>query len=257
MPEMRSAMRGATIGDVTTFERGDIRLCYDEYGSGFPLLLIAPGGMRSEVSFWERTEWNPIEQLSPTYRVIAMDQRNAGRSTGPISGSDGWHTYTLDQLALLDHLGVDRFHVAGMCIGGPYIMGLIEAAPERVASAVFFQTIGLTDNRDAFYDMYDDWANELRPQRRDVTDTDWAGLREAMYGGDDFMFNVSEDFVSSCETPLLVLLGNDVYHPEETSRQIAKLAPNATLIEEWKEGAAKEAAKEAVAAFFSEHTPSS
>ena len=187
-------MRGATIGDVTTFERGDIRLCYDEYGSGFPLLLIAPGGMRSEVSFWERTEWNPIEQLSPTYRVIAMDQRNAGRSTGPISGSDGWHTYTLDQLALLDHLGVDRFHVAGMCIGGPYIMGLIEAAPERVASAVFFQTIGLTDNRDAFYDMYDDWANELRPQRRDVTDTDWAGLREAMYGGDDFMFNVSRGF---------------------------------------------------------------
>ena len=41
-------------------------------------------------------------------------------------------------LALLDHLGIDRFHVAGMCIGGPYIMGLIQAAPQRVFEATHF-----------------------------------------------------------------------------------------------------------------------
>ena len=90
------------------FERGDTKLYYEEHGSGFPLLLIAPGGMRSSVSFWDKVAWNPITQLSPNYRVIAMDQRNAGQSTAPISGSDSWHTYTEDQLALMDHLGVDQ-----------------------------------------------------------------------------------------------------------------------------------------------------
>jgi pimeloyl-ACP methyl ester carboxylesterase len=111
------------------FKRDDIELYYEEHGAGFPILLIAPGGMHSAVAFWERTPWNPITQLAPHYRVIAMDQRNAGQSVAPIRATDSWHVYTTDQLALLDHLDVDRFHVAGMCIGGPYIMGLIQAAP--------------------------------------------------------------------------------------------------------------------------------
>ncbi|MDG2114592.1 MAG: alpha/beta hydrolase, partial [Actinomycetota bacterium] len=120
------------------FEDGDVRIHYQESGEGFPVLLIAPGGMRSEMSYWEGTPWNPITHLSPHYRMIAMDQRNAGQSTAPVSTDDTWETYTRDQLALMDHLGIDRFHVAGMCIGGPYIMGLIDAAPERVASGVVF-----------------------------------------------------------------------------------------------------------------------
>ena len=44
-------------------------------------------------------------------------------------------------------------------------MGLIESAPQRVASAVLFQTIGLSNNREAFYEMFDGWANELKPSR--------------------------------------------------------------------------------------------
>ena len=79
---------------MPTFKRNDIELYYEEHGKGFPILLIAPGGMRSAVSFWERTPWNPIAQLSPTYRVIAMDQRNAGHSVAPIRATDSWHVYT-------------------------------------------------------------------------------------------------------------------------------------------------------------------
>ena len=80
------------------FQNNDTKLYYEDYGSGFPILLIAPGGMRSAVTFWDRVAWNPIEQLSPKYRVIAMDQRNAGQSTGPIGADDSWHTYTQDQI---------------------------------------------------------------------------------------------------------------------------------------------------------------
>ena len=214
------------------------------------MLLIAPGGMRSAIPYWERTPWNPIEHLSGSYRVIAMDQRNAGESKAPISGDDGWHTYTADQIALVDHLGIDRFHVGGMCIGGPYCMGLIQAAPTRVVSAVLFQPIGLDDNREAFYQMFDGWADELRRTSHPaIPDEDWSRFRSNMYDG-DFLFNVDRDFVRTCQTPLLVLAGNDLYHPASTSREVAALAPNAELIESWKEGQAAEAAKDRVAAFL-------
>ena len=73
------------------FKRDDVELYYEEHGAGFPILLVAPGGMRSAVAFWERTPWNPITQLAPRYRVIAMDQRNAGQSVAPIRATDSWH----------------------------------------------------------------------------------------------------------------------------------------------------------------------
>jgi len=236
------------------FQRDDVQLYYEEHGAGFPVLLIAPGGMRSAAALWQGTPWNPIEQLAPYYRVIAMDQRNAGQSVAPIRATDSWHVYTADQLALLDHLGVERFHVAGMCIGGPYIMGLIQAAPQRVASAVLFQTIGLHNNRQAFFEMFDSWATDLKPKRPEVSEEAWESFKKTMYGG-DFLFNVSREFVSACQTPLLVLMGNDLHHPAETSREVAALAPHATFIEHWKEPAYQPTAQKAVEEFLAQHTP--
>jgi len=239
---------------MATFEHGDATIHYEEHGSGYPVLLIAPGGMRSSIGVWANAPWNPVEQLSTEFRVIAMDQRNAGLSTAPVSGSDGWHTYTADQLRLLDHLGIDRCHVAGMCIGGSYILGLLEAAPERFTAAVLFQPIGFDDNRAAFLEMFDAWADELRPGHPEATEDDWASFRRTMYGG-DFTFNSSREFVRGCQTPMLVLKGADVYHPTSTSLEIAELAPNATLIDDWKEGPARDAARAAVAEFLMKHTP--
>ncbi|MCZ6643962.1 MAG: alpha/beta hydrolase [Gammaproteobacteria bacterium] len=239
---------------MPVFERGDTSIYYEEQGSGFPVLLIASGGMRSAIPFWDSAPWNPIEQLRGDYRVIAMDQRNAGKSTAPVKATDSWHVYTEDQLALMDHLGVEKFHVAGMCIGGPFCMGLVQTAPDRVASAVLFQTIGLHENREAFFAMFDDWAKDLKPERPEVAASDWDSFRQSMYGG-EFLLNVSRDFVAGCETPLLVLCGNDLYHPEVISREVAELAPNAEFVEHWKEGEDRLAAKARVAAFLVANTP--
>ncbi|HJN42563.1 MAG: alpha/beta hydrolase [Vicinamibacterales bacterium] len=220
------------------------------------MLLIAPGGMRSAIPFWERGPWNPIEEISARYRVIAMDQRNAGESKAPVHGGDGWHTYTADQLALMDHLGVDRFHVLGMCIGGPYSMGLIQASPARVPSAVLIQPIGLDGNRAAFYEMFDGWADELRATSHSaVADREWTRFRSNMYDG-DFLFNVDRDFVRACQTPLLVLAGNDLYHPASISREVAQLAPHAQLIQRWKEAPDVDAAKRQIVSFLARHDPS-
>ena len=236
---------------------GDASIHYNDTGPSeraerLPLLLIAPGGMRSAIGFWDNTPWNPITELGAGRRVVAMDQRNAGASTAPVSADDGWHSYTADQLGLLDQLGIDRFHVAGMCIGGPYVMALIQAAPERVASATLMQTIGLADNRQAFYDMFDSWADKLAPGSG-VAAGDWQSFRGNMYDSDDFLFVVGDDFVRRCATPLLVLEGDDLYHPRQSSERIRDLAPQVTYLRDWKEGDGRAAAMIAFAEFLGRH----
>ena len=241
---------------MPVFTKNEVRIHFEEIGTGFPVLLFAPGGMRSAIPFWETQPWNPIEVLSPHFRVIAMDQRNAGQSTAPVSEENGWHSYTSDHLALLDHLGIERTHLLGGCIGGPYCMGVVKRASERVAAAVLQQPIGLSsENREAFYEMFDSWAAELRKVYPEVQDRAWSGFRERMYGGSAFLFNVDRDFIRVCPTPLLVLMGNDLYHPAEISREIVDLAPKAELVEQWQDPDTVGQAVERVLRFLREHTP--
>ena len=239
---------------MPTFQRDAVSIHYEVHGSGFPVLLFAPGGMRSAISFWRGAEWDPVAALSPHFRVIAMDQRNAGGSRAPVTAEDGWHTYAEDHLALLDHLGIDKVHLLGGCIGGPYCFGVIERAPARVAAAVLQQSIGNDgNNRDIFFAMFDDWADGLRGAMPEVAAEAWASFRANMFD-QPFLYNVSRDFVASCRTPLLVLMGSDAYHPEATSREIAALAPNARLVEQWKNAAA-DGTVETVVDFLKAHTP--
>ncbi|MEL6343570.1 MAG: alpha/beta hydrolase [Myxococcota bacterium] len=239
------------------FERDNASLFYSVSGKpdGFPVLLIAPGGMRSSLVRWSAVvPWDPMANLDD-YRVIAMDQRNAGRSTAPVTVSTDWDTYTADQLALLDHLGVTEFHVIGMCIGGPYIMGLLRHAPQRVQSAVMFQPIGLDNNRDAFFELFDGWAAELRSQHPEANEEDWVSFRKAMFGG-DFLFNASREDVAACVHPILLFQGQDAYHPPSTSDAFAVLAPNVTYVEEWKAPEHEQAVDFTVKRFLRQHTPS-
>ena len=237
---------------MPVFNGKEAKIYYEIIGNGPPILLLAPGGMRSSGPFWEKVPWNPIPLLAKDYTLIVMDQRNAGKSSGEIAGDNGWQTFTEDQIELVDELGLDRFHVMGMCIGGPYAMGLIDALADRIRSAVIFQTIGLDNNRQAFFDMFDSWAEELKPRFPTIKESEWISFRSNMFDG-DFLFNVSEDFVRECQTPLLVLMGKDLYHPEQSSRKLAELAPNARLVEHWKEAPHSDSAKSEIKKFLAEH----
>ena len=240
---------------MPTFTLGEINIHFEEYGEGTPLLLIAPGGMRSAISMWSHGPWNPIEALQDHYRIIAMDQRNAGDSIAPVAEGDNWDTYTQDQLALMDHLGIAQFHVAGMCIGGPYILNLIKHAPERITSALVLQTIGRDENRDIFFAMYDMWADDLLAAKSDNFNPEaMASLRFNMFDNDLPLFSVEDAFVSECQTPMLVFAGNDVYHPNSSSKHLAALAPNAELIDDWKEGAAIAAGLNRAMQFLQAHS---
>jgi pimeloyl-ACP methyl ester carboxylesterase len=223
------------------FDRAGASLYYELHGleptadsRAFPVVLFAPGGMRSSIELWSRAPWSPLRELAPDRQVIGLDQRNAGRSTAPVGASDGWETYSADHLALLDHLGIERCHLLGGCIGSSYCLALLQRAPDRIASAVLQNPIGLHENRAAFREMFDGWAAQLRPRHPDLDAAGWCEFRERMYGG-DFVFSVSRDFVRACTTPLLILAGNDLYHPAPISRELAALAPRAELIEHWRE----------------------
>ena len=237
---------------MSSFERPGVTLHYEEHGSGFPILLIAPGGMRSAIPAWDKAPWNPVEHLADRYRVVAMDQRNAGASVGEVHGTDGWSTYTADQLALLDHLGIDEFAVLGMCIGGSFIANLLATAPERVRAAVTLQPIGREGNQHRFEEMFDGWRDELA-DHPEASDEDWASFRANMYGGGGMLFSVPDEALARFTTPWLVLMGGDEFHPESVSRRLADLAPGSELVERWKGEEHIRAGKAAVDTFLAEH----
>ncbi len=238
------------------FERDGASIQYAEFGTGYPLLLFAPGGMRSAIEFWSRSAYDPTVEFASDFRVIAMDQRNAGQSRAPITAQDGWQTYTADHLALLDHLGIRQTHMMGGCIGSSYCLGLIQAAPERVSAAILQNPIGLSaNNRHEFIKMFDDWAeNDIKPQQPGLDDATLAAFRDTMFGG-EFVFNVSREFVQQCNTPLLICAGNDAFHPTATAQEIDQLAPNSELILKWREPEVVRETVRRVREFLQSHTP--
>jgi pimeloyl-ACP methyl ester carboxylesterase len=184
-----------------------------------------------------------------------MDQRNAGQSTAPIRGSDGWHVYRDDQLRLLDHLKIERCHVIGNCIGGAFALALAAAAPERITAAVLQQPIGHSaQNRETFFNLFGGWAEDQKKVHKDVSPEAWNEFRDRMYAG-DFVFAVSRDDVKAMKTPLLVLQGNDVYHPAAVSRDVAELAPHGELVERWKDPEVVPETVARVRKFLNEHRP--
>lgn len=238
---------------MTTMHDGAVTIDYEVDGEGFPVLLLAPGGMRSERSQWSRALWNPYARLN-SYRLIGMDQRNAGRSTAPISAVDQWRDYTNDQLRLLDHLGVGQCHLIGMCIGGSFILALLKAAPERFPASVMIQPVGRDGNRDPLFEKFDEWAGDLRSSRPAISDRDLVPLRENLWGPEGLL-TVTEADVAEIANPMLILMGDDQFHTVKTSRTIAATARNARLIESWKDPAELAAADRAIRAFLAEHTP--
>ena len=74
------------------YEKGPVRIHYEEAGSGFPLLLIAGGGLNSTIAGLTTHPFNAIEEFKGEYRCIAADLRNAnrGQSSGPLEIDRPW-----------------------------------------------------------------------------------------------------------------------------------------------------------------------
>ncbi len=223
------------------YQKGPVRICYEEAGSGFPLLLIAGGGLNSVMAGLPRSPFNPIEEFKSEYRCIYADLRNAvpGQSSGPLEIDRPWDSYADDHIGLMDHLGIDKFMVLGFCIGGPFIWNLLKRAPNRVVAAVPAQPVGFRPEMPNV--MYDasmtGWGAELVKRRPELTTEMVEKFVAKMFRTNpDFVFTVTRDFVRNCQTPVLVLPDDVPAHSYAVAMECAMLAPKAELsIFPWKE----------------------
>jgi pimeloyl-ACP methyl ester carboxylesterase len=222
------------------YEKGPVRIHYQEAGSGFPLLLIAGGGLNSTISGLN-SPFNAIEEFKGEYRCIASDLRNAngGQSSGPLEIDRPWDAYTDDHLGLMDHLRIEKFMVMGFCIGGPFIWNLLRRAPNRIVAAVLAQPSGSRpEMRDLFYDNnIKGWGPELIKRRPEISMERVDKFLTKMYRTNpDFVFTVTRDFVRKCQTPVLILPDDIPAHPYAVAMEAAMLAPNAEVsMFPWKE----------------------
>src|SRR6476469_2333780 len=235
------AQQSNKTGTGKFYERGPVRIYYEETGSGVPLLLIPGGGLNSTIAALANP-CNPIEEFKSEYRCIAADLRNApsGQSTGPVEVDRPWESYADDQLGLMDHLGIDKFMVMGFCIGGPFIGSLLKRAPNRIPAAVRAQPVGWRpEMRDPKYPgtFWKSWGPALIAKRPEITLQTTDQFTTRMFETNpDFLFTVTRDFIRSCQNPILVLPDDVPAHPLAVAMECAMLAPKSEVsIFPWKE----------------------
>jgi pimeloyl-ACP methyl ester carboxylesterase len=249
------------------------RIYYEEKGQGFPLLLFAPGGINSQVSFWSVSAINPFD-YADEFRVIGMDQRNAEHSPAPLQ-APSWEQHVADQIAVLDAASVERALLWGGCIGVAYALRFIQEAPARAAGAVCQDPVGLADGvntRATFFAMFEPTIEAARAGgmpavvdaalqnplfvrnnaagpfaariaadptfRAQVLALDPAEYEriiraydDQLWGAYDPFMSVAESFVKQCPAPLLILPGNDPFHPTAIAQRICREAPQAECLD--------------------------
>ena len=242
-PHAFAQASGNAGGAKAFYQRGNVRIHYQDIGSGYPLLIIPGGGQNSTIArSVEGAPFNATEEFKNEYRCITADLRNApsGQSTGPLEIDRPWDSYTDDHLGLMDHLGIKRFMVMGFCIGGPFIWNLVKRAPDRGVAAVVSQPVGFRKELpNHAYDNYmKGWGPELTKQRPDITMEMVDRFIKSMYGGAraDFVFSVTRNDVRACQVPALIMPDDTAAHPFVIAMESAMLAPKSEVsLYPWKD----------------------
>jgi pimeloyl-ACP methyl ester carboxylesterase len=122
-----------------------IRTNYEIVGEGAPLLMYAPAGFDATIEKWRtqgvyaRTKM--LDHLARHFRCILFDRRECGRSGGRIEAIT-WQHYARQGKLLLEHLGIERAHLMGGCMGCPPILSFAVLFPESVSSLVLYWPVG-------------------------------------------------------------------------------------------------------------------
>jgi pimeloyl-ACP methyl ester carboxylesterase len=146
------------IGDFRCNSIGTV-LAYDDQGTGEPLVLIHGHP-------FNRSMWRPqIERFAGNgWRVIAPDLRGYGASPGA-TGATTLDVFARDIAGLLDQLGIERFVLGGLSMGGQIVMECYRLFPHRIRGLLLADTSPVAE------------TDEGRRQRHDLADR---LLREGM-----------------------------------------------------------------------------
>jgi pimeloyl-ACP methyl ester carboxylesterase len=118
---------------------------YEMLGSGPAILLYSPGGFDATVEKWSTLgiykELKLLDHLPRQYTCIAFDRRETGRSGGRVE-LIGWPDYAKQGKGLLDHLGIERAHLMGGCMGCSVAIAFAVAYPAVTRSMILFWPVG-------------------------------------------------------------------------------------------------------------------
>jgi pimeloyl-ACP methyl ester carboxylesterase len=147
---LSASQTGSTASGEQFAKLGQVRLCYETFGSPAAPALLLVMGLASQMLVWEE---DFCEMLAGRgFWVIRYDNRDVGRSTvlreAPVPKR--WQLalrdpkgapYSLEQMAddgagLLDHLQIPAAHVVGASMGGMIAQALAIRHPDRVLSLV-------------------------------------------------------------------------------------------------------------------------
>jgi len=130
---------------MTTAIIDGIKTHYDVLGSGPPLLMYAPGGFNATIETWSTqsiyAKIKLLDHLPKTYTCIVFDRRECGQSGGRVERLS-WASYVAQGKGLLDHLGFDRAHLLGGCMGCCPVVAFGAAYPEKTLSMVLWWPVG-------------------------------------------------------------------------------------------------------------------
>lgn len=122
-----------------------IKTRYETLGSGPPILMFSPGGFNATLDNWSTlgvyARTRPLEHLSQRYTCITFDRREAGQSGGRVEPLT-WGRYVAQGKGLLDHLGIERAHLMGGCLGCSSVLAFAVAHPQAVSSMVLYWPAG-------------------------------------------------------------------------------------------------------------------
>ncbi len=118
---------------------------YDVMGSGPPLLMFSPGGFDATIEKWSSLgiykTTKPLDHLTKHYTCIVFDRRECGQSGGRVERVT-WADFVRQAKALLDHLGIERAHIMGGCMGCAPVAAFAVAHPESTLSMVLYWPVG-------------------------------------------------------------------------------------------------------------------
>ena len=112
-------------------EVGDIKICYQIKGEGYPIVLIM--GFTGDMDWWDP---ELINSLSKKYRVLIFDNRGAGRTITPQEGEFTCEMFADDTASLMNNLDIVRAHIFGFSMGGVIAQTLALRHPDKVNKLV-------------------------------------------------------------------------------------------------------------------------
>jgi len=118
---------------------------YEVSGSGPALLMFSPGGFNAALENWTThgiyQTTSILTELQKRYTCVTFDKRESGESGGRVERMT-WRHYADQGRGLLDHLGIERAHLMGGCVGCSVAAVFALAYPQRTRGVVLYSPAG-------------------------------------------------------------------------------------------------------------------